>query len=174
MLIILGGLPGVGKTSVARRVAESLGATHLRIDTIEQAVWDANVRPDDELGPVGYMVASRLATDNLRLGRIVIGDAVNSVEETRQAWRRAAELANAEFVQVELFCSDEATHRNRIESRESDIENLELPDWTKVRARHYEPWKNVDLVIDTAQADIETASRQIIDLVNARLFHRTI
>ncbi|WP_110693875.1 AAA family ATPase [Salinicola halophyticus] len=174
MLIILGGLPGVGKTTVARRAAESLFATHLRIDTIEQAVWDANVSPNDDLKPVGYMVASRLATDNLRLGRIVIGDAVNSIEETRQAWRRAADLANVEFVQIELFCSDEATHRNRIASRESDIENLELPDWAKVKARHYEPWKNVDLIIDTSQSDIETASRQIIDLVNIRLGRHTV
>ncbi|MDH4571052.1 hypothetical protein CUR86_00305 [Salinicola acroporae] len=53
MLMILGGLPGVGKTSVARRVAESLGAIHLRIDTIEQAVRDANVCPDDGVGTVG-------------------------------------------------------------------------------------------------------------------------
>ncbi|MDH4571053.1 hypothetical protein CUR86_00310 [Salinicola acroporae] len=120
------------------------------------------------------MVASRLATDNLRLGRIVIGDAVNAVEDARQAWRRAAESANAEFVQIELFCSDEATHRNRVESRESDIENLELPDWPLVEARHYEPWKNIDLVMDTAQTDIETASRQIIDLVNARLERRVV
>ena len=41
MLIIFGGLPGVGKTSIARALAQKIGAVHLRIDTIEQAILDA-------------------------------------------------------------------------------------------------------------------------------------
>ena len=34
MLIILGGLPGVGKTTIAREVARQLGAIHVRVDSI--------------------------------------------------------------------------------------------------------------------------------------------
>jgi predicted kinase len=34
LLIILSGLPGTGKTSVARELAGQLGAVHLRVDTI--------------------------------------------------------------------------------------------------------------------------------------------
>ena len=37
MLIVFGGLPGTGKTTVARELARQLGAVHLRIDSIEQA-----------------------------------------------------------------------------------------------------------------------------------------
>lgn len=37
MLIILGGLPGVGKTTLAG----AIGAVHVRIDSIEQALRDA-------------------------------------------------------------------------------------------------------------------------------------
>ena len=33
MLIIFAGLPGVGKTSIARELGRRLGAAHLRIDT---------------------------------------------------------------------------------------------------------------------------------------------
>jgi predicted kinase len=38
MLIIFGGLPGVGKTAIARELARKLGAVYVRIDSIEQAI----------------------------------------------------------------------------------------------------------------------------------------
>ncbi len=37
-LVVFCGLPGVGKTALSRRVADALGATFLRIDTIEAAI----------------------------------------------------------------------------------------------------------------------------------------
>lgn len=59
MLIIFGGLPGTGKTTLARRLARSLHARHLRVDSIEQALRDAwpAARP---IGPAGYLVAYAL------------------------------------------------------------------------------------------------------------------
>lgn len=41
MLIIFSGLPGSGKSTIARALAQRLGAVYLRIDTIEQAIRDA-------------------------------------------------------------------------------------------------------------------------------------
>ncbi|WP_381562023.1 hypothetical protein [Streptomyces eurythermus] len=38
MPIVIGGLPGTGKTTLARPPAARLGAVRLRIDTIEQAI----------------------------------------------------------------------------------------------------------------------------------------
>ena len=66
MLLILGGLPGVGKTAVAAGLAREIGAVHLRIDSIEQALRNSGV---DVSGPEGYAVAYAIAEDNLRLGR---------------------------------------------------------------------------------------------------------
>ena len=43
MLIIFGGLPATGKTTIARELARQLGAVHVRIDSIEQAIWDSGV-----------------------------------------------------------------------------------------------------------------------------------
>jgi predicted kinase len=35
MLIIFGGLPGTGKTTISKEVAKRLKAVYLRVDTIE-------------------------------------------------------------------------------------------------------------------------------------------
>jgi predicted kinase len=41
MLVVLSGLPGVGKTTIARELARATGAVHVRIDAIEQALRNA-------------------------------------------------------------------------------------------------------------------------------------
>ncbi|PWK92360.1 AAA family ATPase [Fulvimonas soli] len=48
LLIVLAGLPGGGKTTLARALAARLGATHLRIDTIEQTLRRAGLAPECE------------------------------------------------------------------------------------------------------------------------------
>src|SRR5688572_4995923 len=72
MLIIFGGLPGSGKTTIARALAERLNAVHVRVDTIEQAIRASGIA--DDAGPAGYIVAYGVAGDNLTLGRTVIAD----------------------------------------------------------------------------------------------------
>ena len=48
MLIVLGGLPGAGKTTGARALAERLKAVHVRVDTIEQALRSCDVLKAEE------------------------------------------------------------------------------------------------------------------------------
>jgi predicted kinase len=42
-LIVFGGLPGTGKTTLARAVVQEHAATYLRIDTIEQTLRSSGV-----------------------------------------------------------------------------------------------------------------------------------
>ena len=92
MLIVFGGLPGTGKTTLARAFAQQRRATYLRIDTIEQALQSSEMLAG-EVGPAGYMVAYALAEANLRLGGIVVADSVNPLAITRDAWRKVAAAA---------------------------------------------------------------------------------
>ena len=62
MLIILGGLPGVGKTTIAKALAKQLQAMILRVDTVEQVLK----REEGLDGPEGYMVCWAQALENLR------------------------------------------------------------------------------------------------------------
>ena len=73
MLIILGGLPGSGKTTIARELARQIGAVHVRIDSIEQAIRDSGAL-NQAVNDAGYRVGYAVAEDNLGIGRTVIAD----------------------------------------------------------------------------------------------------
>jgi predicted kinase len=158
VLVILSGLPGVGKTTIARVVARVAGAVHVRIDSIEQSLRDAGVDVSSE----GYAAAYALAEDNLRHGRLVIADCVNPWALTRQEWRSVAERAGVAATEVEIVCSDVDEHRRRVESRAADIAGHTLPTWAEVQTRDYQPWDRQRLVLDTAALSVEECARRIL------------
>ena len=153
MLIVLSGLPGTGKTTIARALARELAAVYLRIDSIEQAMRGAGWRAEGE----GYSVAYAIAEDNLRLGRTVIADCVNPWPLTRSAWHDVAEKAGVSAFDVEVVCSDADEHRRRVESRAVDIDGHRLPSWQEVVDRDYRAWEGDRLVIDTARLSVDAS-----------------
>ena len=157
MLIIFGGLPGVGKTTLARGLARDLGAMHLRVDTIEMAIARSRVRGDRDLDDVGYQVAYGIAADNLRLGHAVIADSVNPVASSRAAWHAVP----VTVCEVEVICSNIDEHRRRVEQRETDLPGFVPPTWDEVCSRAYEPWHGHQIVIDTATRTPEHALAEI-------------
>ena len=150
MLIVFGGLPGVGKTSLSRKLAAELKAVYLRIDTVEQVLK----REASLNGREGYEVCFALAEENLKCGMIVVVDAVNPINIARDSWKLAAERASACTVEIEIVCSDTIKHQQRIESRRPDISGLQLPTWQDVQSREYEPWNSKDLRIDTSKKSV--------------------
>jgi hypothetical protein len=65
------------------------------------------------------------------------------------------------LVIVEVICSDEAEHRHRVGTRTSDIPDLVLPTWDKVKSRVYHPWTQPRIVIDTAGRSVRESVGQL-------------
>ncbi|HII4351046.1 MULTISPECIES: AAA family ATPase [Enterobacter] len=170
MLLIFGGLPGTGKSTIARLLAARLDAVWLRIDSIEQALIRAKTVTTQDMGPAGYLVAYSLAEDNLRLGNLVIADSVNPIAITRQAWREVATVNAVPFLEIEFTCSDQTQHRYRVENRTADISGHILPDWQKVITREYEPWRSASLTLDTSMLTAEEAVERILQHMKSRGF----
>jgi predicted kinase len=103
MLIIFGGLPGVGKTNIAKALAKLMHAVYLRVDTVEQVL-----KREAELeGPEGYMVCWAQALENLKLGISVVADSVNAIQVTREAWQKVAKDASVTFLVQTLESTSE-------------------------------------------------------------------
>lgn len=167
LLIAFSGLPGTGKTTVARIVATALRAVFLRVDSIEQAIRTAD--PGREVGVAGYRVGYAVAEANLAAGLPVVADCVNPVEESRAAWRATAGRAAAGVLEVELLCSDLGRHRRRVEQRRADIPGHVVPSWREVRQTRYEAWTTPRLQVDTASLSEAEAAKVVIDAARSSL-----
>jgi predicted kinase len=157
LLVVFAGLPGSGKSVLARGVADAIGATYLRIDSIESAIVSTLVPYRDN--PVGYVVAERVAADQLVAGRDVVADAVNGVAAARAGWVALAARTHPVLRFVEVRCSDAAEHRRRVETREPEMSGHGVPTWEQVLRRRYEPWP------------LELPARLIIDNIGDAAVH---
>jgi predicted kinase len=160
-LIVIAGLPGTGKSTIAVPLARELRASYLRIDTIEQALVDSG----ELVGPprtAGYIAGYALARDQLGVGFTVVVECVNPLKVTRDAWKSVADRQRAWLLDVELICSDRDVHRSRVENRDVGIPGLALPTWQQVLDREYERWDRDRLVIDTAVVSAKEAVQIIL------------
>lgn len=166
-LIALSGLPGVGKTTVARDLARQIKAAHLRVDSVEAAMKNSvlKIHPAED---AGYLVLASLAKDNLRLGMDVIVDTVNPLKITRKLWTSVANEARAELINVEIVCEDKSVHRQRVEARSSDIKGLIVPTWDNVMARKYDLWTEERIVVDTSKQTLSECAAMIVNALRSQ------
>ncbi|WP_020660058.1 AAA family ATPase [Amycolatopsis benzoatilytica] len=160
-LIVFGGLPGVGKTTVARQVSRELRAAYLRIDRIEQALADSGELPARPMA-AGYLVGYELAGDQLGIGLSVVADCVNPLKITRDAWRAVGNRHGRWTLEVELVCSRPDEHRTRVQTRTVDIAGLTPPPWDRVVRHEYEEWDRDHLVIDTAVTSAQASAALVV------------
>jgi len=154
VLIVVGGLPGVGKTTLARALAGELGAAHLRIDAFEVALLGQGlVAGPDEMAGHGYDLARAAAHTCLTAGTDVVVDAVFPIARSRRPFRELAAGHDTPVHWFRLICTDPAEHRRRVEERIADLPGHALPDWSAVRRRDVDQWHERHTVVDTAVGD---------------------
>ena len=160
MLIVFGGLPGTGKSTIARDLCRKIGACLVRVEEIEQSIVRSGLA-SHPVGEVGYLVAYAIAEGNLSLGRTVVADSVNPQPVTRLAWKEVGRRAGVDVREIELICSNSEEHRTRVELRTTDIEGLPLLSWRDVIDRDYEIWDQPHVLVDTANRSVTNCVGEI-------------
>lgn len=87
MLLIFGGLPGCGKSTLGSHLAPELRAMPCASTRSNRPCSAAGQQIP---GPEGYLVAYEIAVDNRTQSQTVIADSVNPIDITRSAWRDVA------------------------------------------------------------------------------------
>ena len=164
-LIVLSGMPGTGKSTLASALGKRTGLPVFSVDPIESAILDARIERSFETGLAAYTVAIALADARLELGHGAIADAVNAVPWAKQQWRRLARRRRARLKIIECVCSDQAIHRRRLRRRRRGLK-LSEPTWDDVVRRNQEwvPWTGRVLVVDALEPvrrNVERALRWV-------------
>ncbi|WP_056546195.1 AAA family ATPase [Arthrobacter sp. Soil782] len=153
-LIVIAGLPGTGKTTLARSISQRIGACYIRVDAIETAIARIN---GPVTGPEGYAVAVEVSRSNLLIGQSVVVDAVCPVIESRTAWANLAVEASASLTIFETHLTDLAEHEQRVIARVPDIPGQHLPTWDSVQSLCYQPW---DTTTDGDRFRVDTSNSE--------------
>lgn len=157
-LIVFAGLPGMGKTSLARTVARELRAVYLDKDTIKDTAMALArelklERAADLAGPLSYELLISLARDNLTLGLPVVLDSPAGYRTFQEKVDQLARSTKADLKIIECTCTNEGVLRDRIERRGQDLPEYRTRDWEtfqQERAR-FERLAGPRLIVDTAE-----------------------
>jgi len=114
MLIVMAGLPGTGKSTIAEVLAGRIEYTVISVDPIEAAILSAGIDAGQPTGLAAYLVAGTLAEMALKAGHNVIIDAVNAVQPAREQWVNLANRMGEPIRFIEVVCTDEELHRSRL------------------------------------------------------------
>lgn len=149
MLIIVCGLPGCGKSTLALALSAKLDAAHISSDIIRKKMLEDRTYSEQEK----YRVYERMVFEAealLRTGKTVVCDATFYRRRTRNQMLDAARRAGKKVLIVECVL-DEQTIEERMEMRKAGNKSESEADFSvylKVKAL-FEPIEEEHLVVDT-------------------------
>ena len=156
MLIAMAGLPGTGKSTLARLLADACDGVILDKDAIRAALFPASLveystRQDDFCGSIMFQVAAYILHDDPRRQVILDGRTFSHRYQVAALEQLAAEL-HVPLKIIECVCSDESA-RQRLEGTASAGEkhlaaNRNYALYLKIK-EHFEPIRQPKLVVNT-------------------------
>jgi predicted kinase len=141
-LILVMGLPGVGKSHCARLLCRRLGAAHVASDELRSRLFIAASYADEENRAV-FAAATALVDGLLGERHRVVVDATNLVARNRAGTVEAARRRDVPVIYVRITASDEDA-RGRLASRRSgpapgDHSEADERIYDRMRAQAFEP-----------------------------------
>ncbi len=175
-LIILSGLPGSGKTTLAQLLVKQLQIPILTIDDVVDAIPDHMTQHSEKYWEDMVHILLHLVDSQMAWGQSVIVDSVfMGIDEnqTHHRWsdrQRAFAIAKhhqTNFRPIYLYISDEIVWRQRLAQRAESHHDAHIATWTQVEMQRqfFQPWQpGQALFIDSLNSVAENFAR-IMDFI---------
>lgn len=170
LAILVTGVPGAGKSTLAEGLARALRVPVFSLDWQLGALMPARVLTNENVVPIGELTTVSSMARQLQLGLDAILDVAATQAEERDRYQAVAAGLGARFVGIECVCSDEALHRSRVEGRDRGI-----PGWKPTVAwehvlrmkGRWQTWTEPHLLLDSASQSPEEMLKHALDAVAA-------
>jgi len=162
MIIIICGLPGVGKTTVAKELAPLLNAVILATDKIRKELFSKPMYGLRERRLI-YDVMILMAKYLNMVGINCILDATFTRESSRREIKKKLGLASKDIHIIECICPEDIV-LSRLRQRKYDYSDADSSVYKKMK-RIYEPVKGVHMTVDTSMlsnTDIRSIATKIL------------
>ncbi len=148
LLVVLCGLPGSGKSVVAREIAQRIDGVLLRTDVVRRELFPTRRYTEDETARVYEEILARSA-QYLRQGSSVVLDGTFSKEKWRTKAREMADAAGVPMRLVEVVSSPEVVEA-RLAARTGDASEADVRVHREFQ-HSFEPIREPHIVIDNSK-----------------------
>lgn len=152
-LVVLCGLPGVGKSTVAEFVAKRLGAKRLRTDVIRKELYDDPQYTDREIERVYRELFDRTESA-LKAGDPIVLDGTFAKRGRRRTAKAIATGVGAGFRLLEVVC-ERPVAEARIADRRDGMSDADIEVYREFR-EEFHPIEMYHVAIDNSGSQAET------------------
>ena len=154
MIVIICGLPGVGKSTLAKNLAPRINATVLSSDKIRKELFPIPTYSTSELKTVYdvMIITAKYLNDT---GTNCILDATFNREDSRIEVKKKLGLDNRQFQIIECSCPEDIAI-SRLGSRKNDYSDATIQVYQKMKSIR-EPVKADHITVDTTLSPEENA-----------------
>ncbi|HYA83488.1 MAG TPA: AAA family ATPase [Candidatus Bathyarchaeia archaeon] len=164
MIVIICGLPGVGKTTLSRELAPIISAIILSTDKIRKELIPRPTYRWQERRLV-YDVLVLLAKYLHNAGVNCILDATFNTENSRKELKRKLALTADQFSLIECTCSEDEII-SRLKNRKNDYSDAGIFIYRRMK-KIYQPVSEEHIIVDTSstsKVDIQNIANQVLKI----------
>lgn len=167
LLIVVRGLSGVGKTTLATELAQELAAEHLSTDVLRQSMaTDSNeARYSLESRHRVYDEMLSLANGHVKNGLNVVLDGTFLTSSLHEAVAEIAERNDAKLLFVNCTCDEDLAHQRIASRREEGVSLSEATE--SVHSQQQQEWEPVAGSLSSITVDTSLPIEELVDAVIA-------